>query len=87
MCIRDSTYITQSNLMGAMESWFSLQTVLDVIVGALVVYFMYGRLKAIAKPADRKKSSVIKPKQSESDDEVFTAKVKIVKDDNTIMRS
>lgn len=48
---------------------------------------MYGRLKAIAKPADRKKSNVIKPKQSESDDEVFTAKVKIVKDDNTIMRS
>ena len=83
----DYTYITQSNLMGAMESWFSLQTVLDVIVGSLVVYFMYGRLKAIAKPADRKKGNVIKPKQSESDDEALTAKVKIVKDDNTIMRS
>ena len=67
-----------------MESWFSLQTVLDIIVGSLVVYFMYGRLKAIAKPADRKKGNVIKPKQSESDDEALTAKVKIVKDDNTI---
>ena len=87
MALWDYTYITQSNLMGAMESWFSLQTVLDIIVGSLVVYFMYGRLKAIAKPADRKKSNVIKPKQSESDDEALTAKVKIVKDDNTIMRS
>ena len=87
MALWDYTYITQSNLMGAMESWFSLQTVLDVIVGALVVYFMYGSLKAIAKPADRKKNNVIKPKQSENDDEALTAKVKIVKDDNTIMRS
>ena len=85
MALWDYTYITQSNLMGAMESWFSLQTMLDVIVGALVVYFMYGRLKAISKPADRKKGNVIKPKQS--DDEALTAKVKIVKDDNTIMRS
>lgn len=87
MALWDYTYITQSNLMGAMESWFSLQAVLDVIVGSLVLYFMYGRLKAIAKPADRKKGNVIKPKQSESDDEALTAKVKIVKDDNTIMRS
>lgn len=60
MALWDYTYITQSNLMGAMESWFSLQTVLDIIVGSLVVYFMYGRLKAIAKPADRKKGNMIK---------------------------
>ena len=43
MALWDYTYITQSNLMGAMESWFSLQTVLDIIVGSVVVYFMYGR--------------------------------------------
>lgn len=41
----------------------------------------------MVQPSDRKKSNVIKPKQSESDDEALTAKVKIVKDDNTIMRS
>ncbi len=87
LALWDYTYISQSNLLYVGESWFSLQTVLDVIVGSLVVYFMYSRLKAIAKPADRKKNNVIKPKQSESDDEALTAKVKIVKDDNTIMRS
>lgn len=87
MALWDYTYITQSNLMGAMESWFSLQTLLDVIVGALVVYFMYGRLKAIAKPADRKKKNEIKPKQDDKDNDTPLAKVKIVKDDDTIMRS
>lgn len=87
MALWDLTYISQSNLMGAMESWFSLQTLLDIIVGALVVYFMYGRLKAIAKPADKKKKSEIKPKQDDKDDETPLAKVKIVKDDDTIMRS
>lgn len=85
MALWDYTYITQSNLMGAMESWFSLQTVLDVIVGSLVVYFMYGRLKAVAKPADKKKKNEIKLKNNGDDTPI--AKVKIVKDDDTIMRS
>lgn len=87
MSLWDLTYISQSNLMGAMGSWFSLQTLLDVIVGALVVYFMYGRLKAIAKPAGKKKKSEIKQKSGDKDDETPLAKVKIVKDDDTIMRS
>lgn len=85
MALWDYTYITQSNLMGAMESWFSLQTMLDVIVGSLVVYFMYGRLKAVAKPADKKKKNEIKLKSNGDDTPI--AKVKIVKDDDTIMRS
>lgn len=87
MALWDYTYISQSNLLYAGESWFSLQTVLDVIVGALVVYFMYGRLKAIAKPAGKKKKSEIKQKSGDKDDETPLAKVKIVKDDDTIMRS
>ena len=86
MALWDLTYISQSNLMGAMESWFSLQTLLDIMVGALVVYFMYGRLKAIAKPVKKKKSET-KQKSSDKDDETPLAKVKIVKDDDTIMRS
>ena len=57
MALWDYTYISQSNLLYAGESWFSLQTVLDIAVGALVVYFMYGRLKAIAKPVDKKKKA------------------------------
>lgn len=84
MALWDYTYISQSNLLYAGESWFSLQTVLDVIVGSLVVYFMYGRLKAIAKPVDKKKKA---ERKSAADEETTLAKVKIVKDDDTIMRS
>lgn len=84
MALWDLTYISQSYLMGAMGSWFSLQTLLDVVVGALVVYFMYGRLKAIAKPADKKQKA---EKKAVTDDDTPLAKVKIVKDDDTIMRS
>lgn len=84
MALWDYTYISQSNLLYAGESWFSLQTVLDIAVGALVVYFMYGRLKAIAKPADKKKKA---ERKSAADEETTLAKVKIVKDDDTIMRS
>lgn len=84
MALWDYTYISQSNLLYAGESWFSLQTVLDIAVGALVVYFMYGRLKAIAKPVDKKKKA---EKKSAADEETTLAKVKIVKDDDTIMRS
>lgn len=84
MALWDYTYISQSNLLYAGESWFSLQTVLDVVVGALVVYFMYGRLKAIAKPVDKKKKA---ERKSAADEETTLAKVKIVKDDDTIMRS
>ena len=57
---------------------------LDIAVGALVVYFMYGRLKAIAKPVDKKKKA---ERKSAADEETMLAKVKIVKDDDTIMRS
>lgn len=84
MALWDYTYISQSNLLYAGESWFSLQTVLDIAVGALVVYFMYGRLKAIAKPVDKKKKT---ERKSAADEETTLAKVKIVKDDDTIMRS
>ncbi len=84
MALWDYTYISQSNLLYAGESWFSLQTVLDIAVGALVVYFMYGRLKAIAKPVDKKKKA---ERKSAADEETTLAKVKIVKDDDTIMRS
>lgn len=84
MALWDYTYISQSNLLYAGESWFSLQTLLDVVVGALVVYFMYGRLKAIAKPVDKKKKA---ERKSAADEETTLAKVKIVKDDDTIMRS
>lgn len=84
MALWDYTFISQSNLLYAGESWFSLQTVLDIAVGALVVYFMYGRLKAIAKPVDKKKKAESK---SAADEETTLAKVKIVKDDDTIMRS
>lgn len=84
LALWDYTYISQSNLLYAGESWFSLQTVLDVIVGSLVVYFMYGRLKAIAKPVDKKKKA---ERKSAADEETTLAKVKIVKDDDTIMRS
>lgn len=84
MALWDYTYISQSNLLYAGESWFSLQTVLDIVVGALVVYFMYGRLKAIAKPVDKKKKA---ERKSAADEETTLAKVKIVKDDDTIMRS
>lgn len=84
MALWDYTFISQSNLLYAGESWFSLQTVLDVVVGALVVYFMYGRLKAIAKPVDKKKKA---ERKSAADEETTLAKVKIVKDDDTIMRS
>lgn len=84
MALWDYTYISQSNLLYAGESWFSLQTVLDIAVGALVVYFMYGRLKAIAKPVDKKKKA---ERKSAADEETTFAKVKIVKDDDTIMRS
>ena len=84
MALWDYTYISQSNLLYAGESWFSLQTVLDIAVGALVVYFMYGRLKAIAKPVDKKKKA---ERKSAADEEPTLAKVKIVKDDDTIMRS
>lgn len=84
MALWDYTYISQSNLLYAGESWFSLQTVLDIVVGALVVYFMYGRLKAIAKPVDKMKKA---ERKSAADEETTLAKVKIVKDDDTIMRS
>ena len=84
MALWDYTYISRSNLLYAGESWFSLQTVLDIAVGALVVYFMYGRLKAIAKPVDKKKKA---ERKSAADEETTLAKVKIVKDDDTIMRS
>ena len=84
MALWDYTYISQSNLLYAGESWFSLQTVLDIAVGALAVYFMYGRLKAIAKPVDKKKKA---ERKSAADEETTLAKVKIVKDDDTIMRS
>lgn len=84
MALWDYTYISQSNLLYAGESWFSLQTVLDIAVGALVVYFMYGRLKAIAKPVDKKKKA---ERKSAAGEETTFAKVKIVKDDDTIMRS
>mgnify|MGYP004667707243 FL=1 len=84
MALWDYTYISQSNLLYAGESWFSLQTVLDIAVGALVVYFMYGRLKAIAKPVDKKKKA---ERKSATDEDTTLAKVKIVKDDDTIMRS
>ena len=84
MALWDYTYISQSNLLYAGESWFSLQTVLDIAVGARVVYFMYGRLKAIAKPVDKKKKA---ERKSAADEETTLAKVKIVKDDDTIMRS
>lgn len=84
MALWDYTYISQSNLLYAGEPWFSLQTVLDIAVGALVVYFMYGRLKAIAKPVDKKKKA---ERKSAADEETTLAKVKIVKDDDTIMRS
>lgn len=84
LALWDYTYISQSNLLYAGESWFSLQTVLDIAVGALVVYFMYGRLKAIAKPVDKKKKAEMK---SATDEDTTLAKVKIVKDDDTIMRS
>ena len=84
LALWDYTYISQSNLLYAGESWFSLQTLLDVVVGALVVYFMYGRLKAIAKPVDKKKKA---ERKSAADEETTLAKVKIVKDDDTIMRS
>lgn len=84
MALWDYTYISQSNLLYAGESWFSLQTVLDIAVGALVVYFMYGRLKAIAKPVDKKKKA---ERKSAADEDTTLAKVKIVKDDDTIMRS
>ena len=83
MALWDYTYISQSNLLYAGESWFSLQTVLDIAVGALVVYFMYGRLKAIAKPVDKKKKA---ERKSAADEETTLAKEKIVKDDETIMR-
>lgn len=84
MALWDYTYISQSNLLYAGESWFSLQTVLDIAVGALVVYFMYGRLKAIAKPVDKKKKA---ERKSAAAEDTTLAKVKIVKDDDTIMRS
>lgn len=84
MALWDYTFISQSNLLYAGESWFSLQTVLDIAVGALVVYFMYGRLKAIAKPVDKKKKA---ERKSATDEDTTLAKVKIVKDDDTIMRS
>lgn len=84
MALWDYTFISQSNLLYAGESWFSLQTVLDIAVGVLVVYFMYGRLKAIAKPVDKKKKA---ERKSAADEETTLAKVKIVKDDDTIMRS
>ena len=84
MALWDYTYISQSNLLYAGVSRFSLQTVLDIAVGALVVYFMYGRLKAIAKPVDKKKKA---ERKSAADEETTLAKVKIVKDDDTIMRS
>lgn len=84
MALWDYTFISQSNLLYAGESWFSLQTVLDIAVGALVVYFMYGRLKAIAKPVDKKKKA---ERKSAADEDTTLAKVKIVKDDDTIMRS
>lgn len=84
MALWDYTYISQSNLLYAGESWFSLQTVLDIAIGALVVYFMYGRLKAIAKPVDKKKKA---ERKSAADEDTTLAKVKIVKDDDTIMRS
>lgn len=84
LALWDYTYISQSNLLYAGESWFSLQTLLDVVVGAIVVYFMYGRLKAIAKPVDKKKKA---ERKSATDEETTLAKVKIVKDDDTIMRS
>ena len=45
---------------------------------------MYGRLKAIAKPVDKKKKA---ERKSAADEETMLAKVKIVKDDDTIMRS
>ena len=84
MALWDYTFISQSNLLYAGESWFSLQTVLDIAVGALVVYFMYGRLKAIAKPVDKKKKA---ERKSAAAEDTTLAKVKIVKDDDTIMRS
>ncbi len=84
MALWDYTFISQSNLLYAGESWFSLQTVLDLVVGAIVVYFMYGRQKVIAKPVDKKKKA---ERKSAADEETTLAKVKIVKDDDTIMRS
>ncbi len=84
MALWDYTYISQSNLLYAGESWFSLQTVLDLVVGAIVVYFMYGRQKVIAMPVDTAKKA---EKKVVTDDDTPLAKVKIVKDDDTIMRS
>lgn len=50
----DYTYISQSNVMFGNESWVSPQAILDIIVGALVIYILRGR---IAKFAEKKDSA------------------------------
>lgn len=91
LAVWDYTYITQSNLLFDSVSWFSLQTLLDVIVGALIVYFMRNRLKEATAPADKVKLPELKADSEfaagDISEEKAEAKVRIVKDDDTIMRS
>ena len=96
LAVWDYTYITQSNLLYDSVSWFSLQTLLDVIVGVLVIYLMRNRLKEVTKPIEKAKSPEHKADEHTAykkyaakslDEEKAEAKVRIVKDDDTIMRS
>lgn len=91
LAVWDYTYITQSNLLYDSVSWFSLQTLLDVIVGALVIYLMRNRLKEVTKPIEKVRSpdhkAYLKYAAKSLDEEKAEAKVRIVKDDDTIMRS
>ncbi|MBR4305237.1 MAG: hypothetical protein IKT78_00135 [Ruminiclostridium sp.] len=45
----DLTYICQNNLLFQGTSWFSFQTVLDILVIGLIVYVTYCRVKSFAK--------------------------------------
>ena len=89
----DYCYIHQSNLMFGNISWLSFQTVLDIAVGALIVYIIRNRVKTFAKvrpKEERKAVSAQKAgtKKAVNDDEEKLPQIKIKKsDDDEIMRS
>lgn len=86
LALFDYTYIHQSNLMYAGISWLSPQLLLDIAVGAVVVYILHGRVKKYARHIDKKPKNAAKadlPQAAEGKvDSVKVVKIENIDDNN-----
>lgn len=95
LALWDYCYIHQSNLMFGQVSWLSVQTLLDIAVGALVVYIIRNRIKTFAelRPKEARKAmsaakSHMRKADGNDDSGEKLPQIKIKKsDDDEIMRS